>query len=287
MSKPKKSKRIKRKLLYKYRLVVLNEDTFEEQFALRLNRLNIFVGVGISTILIIAFTTVLIAFTPLREYIPGYASTKLRKQATSLAYKTDSLQIALDQKNRYLESIRRVLAGEVSPLDFEEENLDTVNQIVADTVNFNASETDSLLRKEVAEEERFNVQKQLDSKVEFSLFSPLKGEISENFNPQTKHYAVDVVAQENTPVKSIADGTVIFAEWSAATGYVIILEHNHGLLSVYKHNKSLTKAQGELVVAGEVIAKVGNTGELTTGPHLHFELWSNGYPVNPQEFIEF
>jgi murein DD-endopeptidase MepM/ murein hydrolase activator NlpD len=287
MSKPKKSKRIKRKLLYKYRLVVLNEDTFEEQFALRLNRLNIFVGVGISTILIIAFTTVLIAFTPLREYIPGYASTKLRKQATSLAYKTDSLQIALDQKNRYLESIRRVLAGEVSPLDFEEENLDTINQIVADTVNFNASETDSLLRKEVAEEERFNVQKQLDSKVEFSLFSPLKGEISENFNPQTKHYAVDVVAQENTPVKSIADGTVIFAEWSAATGYVIILEHNHGLLSVYKHNKSLTKAQGELVVAGEVIAKVGNTGELTTGPHLHFELWSNGYPVNPQEFIEF
>ncbi|MFD2698156.1 M23 family metallopeptidase [Mesonia sediminis] len=287
MSKPKKSKRIKRKLLYKYRLVVLNEDTFEEQFALRLNRLNIFVGVGISTILIIAFTTVLIAFTPLREYIPGYASTKLRKQATSLAYKTDSLQIALDQKNRYLESIRRVLAGEVSPLDFEEENLDTVNQIVADTVNFNASETDSLLRKEVAEEERFNVQKQLDSKVEFSLFSPLKGEISENFNPQTKHYAVDVVAQENTPVKSIADGTVIFAEWSAATGYVIILEHNHGLLSVYKHNKSLTKAQGEMVVAGEVIAKVGNTGELTTGPHLHFELWSNGYPVNPQEFIEF
>ena len=287
MSKPKKSKRIKRKLLYKYRLVVLNEDTFEEQFALRLNRLNIFVGVGISTILIIAFTTVLIAFTPLREYIPGYASTKLRKQATSLAYKTDSLQIALDQKNRYLESIRRVLAGEVSPLDFEEENLDTVNQIVADTVNFNASETDSLLRKEVAEEERFNIQKQLDSKVEFSLFSPLKGEISENFNPQTKHYAVDVVAQENTPVKSIADGTVIFAEWSAATGYVIILEHNHGLLSVYKHNKSLTKAQGEMVVAGEVIAKVGNTGELTTGPHLHFELWSNGYPVNPQEFIEF
>ncbi|TXK72567.1 M23 family metallopeptidase [Mesonia sp. HuA40] len=287
MSKPKKSKRIKKKLLYKYRLVVLNEDTFEEQFALRLNRLNIFVGVGISTILIIAFTTVLIAFTPLREYIPGYASTKLRKQATSLAYKTDSLQIALDQKNRYLESIRRVLAGEASPLDFEEETLDSVNQIVADTVNFNASETDSLLRKEVAEEERFNIQKQLDSKVEFSLFSPLKGEISESFNPQTKHYAVDVVAQENTPVKSIADGTVIFAEWSAATGYVIILEHNHGLLSVYKHNKSLTKAQGELVVAGEVIAKVGNTGELTTGPHLHFELWSNGYPVNPQEFIEF
>ena len=119
------------------------------------------------------------------------------------------------------------------------------------------------------------------------LFPPVNGSISEGYNIEDKHYAVDVVVAANTPVKATADGTIIFAEWTVETGYVIIIEHNQELISVYKHNSSITKTQGDLVKAGEVIAMSGNTGELSTGPHLHFELWSNGYPVNPTNFIDF
>ena len=119
------------------------------------------------------------------------------------------------------------------------------------------------------------------------LFPPVNGQISEPYNTEQKHYAVDIVVAKNTPVKATADGTVIFAEWTAQTGFVILIEHSYGLLSVYKHNATLTKTQGDLVRAGEVIATSGNTGDLTTGPHLHFELWSDGYAVNPTNFIDF
>ena len=115
----------------------------------------------------------------------------------------------------------------------------------------------------------------------------MKGTVSEGYNPEEKHYAVDIVTAKDAPVKATADGTVIFAEWTAETGYVIILEHKNGLISVYKHNASLAKEQGELVKAGEVIATAGNTGELSTGPHLHFEIWSEGYPIDPANFIDF
>ena len=121
----------------------------------------------------------------------------------------------------------------------------------------------------------------------FVLFAPVKGTISAPYDPKKKHYAVDIVTVKDAPVKAAADGTVIFSEWTAETGYVAILEHKNNLLSVYKHNASLTKVQGEIVKAGEVIAIVGNTGEFTTGPHLHFELWSDGYPINPTNLIDF
>jgi len=119
------------------------------------------------------------------------------------------------------------------------------------------------------------------------LFAPVKGTISEGYNPKEKHFAVDIVTVKDAPVKAAADGTVIFAEWTADTGYVVIIEHANNLISVYKHNASLSKEQGELVKAGEVVATAGNTGDLSTGPHLHFELWRDGYPINPTNFIDF
>ncbi len=125
------------------------------------------------------------------------------------------------------------------------------------------------------------------SKTEIVLFPPVGGTVTQTYDAKKKHYAVDVVAPIDTPVKAVANGTVIFSEWTADTGYVIILEHEDGLLSVYKHNGSLARFQGTVVRGGEVIASVGNTGELTTGPHLHFELWDNGNPVNPLDFIDF
>ena len=284
--KEKRSKKIKKKLLHKYRLVVLNEDTFEERFSFKLNRLNVFVFSTVFAVLLIAMTTVLIAFTPLREYIPGYSSTALKKRATDLRFKTDSLQQVLAVNEQYINSIRKVLTGDVKTVDFDKDSIIEAAQRDVSNIDLSASRQDSLLREEVAREDKYNPLIG-DSELNFVLFAPVKGSISEPYNPKAKHYAVDIVTTKDAPVKATADGTVVFAEWTAATGYVTILKHRNELISVYKHNASLTKEQGELVKAGEVIATVGDTGELTTGPHLHFELWLDGNPIDPTSIIDF
>lgn len=281
-----KNKKITKKLLHKYRLVILNEATFEERLSFKLSRLNVFVTAGIGIILLIILTTILIAFTPLREYIPGYSSVKLKHQATELIYKTDSLEQVVHRKNQYFNSIRHVLLGDSVTRQSIKDTVKTEN-ISPDSVDFAPSKADSILRKTVDQEDKYNVFNPAVAKANFKLFPPVKGRVSEPYDAKKLHYAVDIVTSENTPVKATADGTVIFAEWTAETGYVIIVEHSYGLISIYKHNSSLTKEQGELVKAGEVIAMTGNTGEYTTGPHLHFELWSDGYPLNPSEFMEF
>jgi murein DD-endopeptidase MepM/ murein hydrolase activator NlpD len=286
-ARKKKPKRLKRKLLDKYRLVILNEDTFEERISFKLTRLNVFVVVSLSAIFLVLATLMIIAFTPLREYIPGYSSTALKKQATQLTFTADSLQHVITLNNRYYESIKKVLQGEVSKVDF---NKDSIIQAVRSEINdvdFRPSYEDFLLREKVDKEDKYNLFESAKSGTNFVLFPPVNGTISEPFNLKEKHYAVDVIVAKNTPIKATADGSVIFAEWTAQTGYVIILEHSQNLLSVYKHNGSLTKTQGDLVKAGEVIAISGNTGDYTTGPHLHFELWNNGYPINPTNFIDF
>lgn len=284
--KERRSKKIKKKLLHKYRLVVLNEATFEERFSFKLNRLNVFVFSTIFTVFLIVITTILIAFTPLREYIPGYSSTALKKRAVNLTYKTDSLERALDINLQYLASIKKVLTGDVKTVDFNRDSILEAAQNDAEGIDYAQSKEDSILRELVFQEDKYNPLT-ANEEVNFVLFPPVKGTISENYNPESKHFAVDIVTIKNSPVKATADGTIIFADWTTNTGHVIILKHNNNLISVYKHNASLNKEQGDLVKAGEVIATVGNSGELTTGPHLHFELWSDGYPINPTNFIDF
>lgn len=280
-------KKFTKKLLHKYRLVILNEDTFEERLSFKLTKLNLFVAITSGAILLIALTTFIIAFTGLREYIPGYSSAKLKKQATELAYKTDSLQTALMLNNQYYESIRRVLTGDLEITELNRDTILITQPLDSEYLDLSPSRADSLLREEVALEDKYNVLQTAGSDIEFALFPPAKGPITEGYNIKTRHYAIDIVVAKNAPIKSVADGRVIFAEWSAGTGYVMIIEHNYGLLSVYKHNSSLNKEQGDFVKSGEVIAAAGSTGELTTGPHLHFELWNEGNPVNPTDYIDF
>ena len=282
----KEKKRIKKKLLDKYRLVILNEDTFEERLTIKLTRLNVFVIVSIATIFLIAATTLLIAYTPLREYIPGYSSTALKKQAIDLSFKTDSLQQVLFLNEQYYSSIKKVLQGDVSALEFNRDSIIEAAKLDPSEVDLNPIKEDSILREKVNKEDKYNLFEK-DNTRNFVLFPPVQGTISEAYNSKEKHYAVDIIVAENTPIKATADGTVIFAEWTTETGFVVIIEHANNLLSVYKHNATVTKNQGDLVKAGEVIATAGNTGELTTGPHLHFELWSDGYPINPTNFIDF
>ena len=283
----KKRKEIKKKLLHKYRLVILNESTFEEKISFKLSRLNVFVTGSLFIIGLIGFTILLIAFTPLREYIPGYSSTKLKRQAMELTYKTDSLVVALNYTNKYLDNIRKVLRGDIENNEINRDSLFAQYKLDPSTIDLTPIKEDSMLRAEVAMEDKYNL---FERNINYSgqvLFAPISGIISQAFDAENKHYAIDIVAPKDSPVMAVANGTVIFSEWTAQTGFVIILEHPDGLLSVYKHNGSLNKGQGDIVRAGEVVASVGNTGELSTGPHLHFELWSKGSPVNPQDFIDF
>jgi len=285
--KSKKEKKIARKLLHKYRLVILNEDTFEERLSFKLTRLNVFVLLAISTVFLIAATTLLIAFTPLREYIPGYSSTALKKKATILNHKTDSLEKIIAVNERYFSSIKKVLHGELSSVDFNRDSIIEAAKLDVNEIDLTPTKEDSILREKVDKEDKYNLFESATSSASFVLFPPANGTITEAYNAEERHYAVDVVVPKDTPIKATADGIVIFSEWTTKTGHVIIIEHSHGLISVYKHNASLTKKQGDLVKAGEVIAMSGNSGELTTGPHLHFELWSDGYPINPTNFIDF
>lgn len=285
VQKEKRGKRIRKKLLHKYRLVILNEETFEERFTFKLNRLNVFVFSTIFAVFLVSSTIFLIAFTHLREYIPGYSSSSMKRQVTRMIYQTDSLSQVIELNEQYLASVRNVLTGDIRTIDFNKDSI-IESAKIDPGVLAGTSRMDSLLRERVAKEDKYNPLIPTMNE-EFSFFAPVKGTISDDFNIESGHYAVDVVTTKDAPVKAIADGTVIFAEWSAQTGNVIILKHADNMISVYKHNAMLTKRQGQLVEAGEVIATVGSTGELTTGPHLHFELWRDGFPINPISLIDF
>jgi len=283
-SSQKKKKSLLQKLTYHYRVLIINDDTYDEKLSFKLNRLNVFVFTALFTFFLILLTTVLIAFTPIRTYIPGYTAPGLRKQALHLQLKTDSLQKALQLNSFYLTQLKKVLNNEISMEEFNKTY--ALKKINPDTLKLTPGKVDSMLRKEVAERERFIVNKQNNS-LSYNLIPPVKGIIVNAYNPEKKHFGVDIALKKGTPVKSIEKGRIIFSDWSAGTGNTIIVSHPHQIISIYKHNKKLLRKTGELVKQGEVIALSGNSGEQTTGPHLHFELWIKDKPVNPEDYINF
>lgn len=287
MAEDKKKKRLWiQNLLNRYRMVVINETTFEERFFVRISQFNIIVLI----ILFVTFITIgsffLVAYTPLKEFIPGYTSLSIRKEAIRNAFLLDSLSVEFQKQDRFIQSMKSALTGEI---DWEENSLLIAKDQLPELLNSDnaMTEADSLLRLEVIQEDKYNVIPNDLSNVKYLLYSPAAGPISQKYDVNKRHFAVDIALEEHAPVMAVAHGTVIFAEWTAETGHVIIIKHDYGLLSVYKHNSYLEKSQGDLVKAGEVIAKAGNTGKLSTGWHLHFELWMNGYSVDPTDFIEF
>ena len=287
MAEDKKKKRLWiQNLLNRYRMVVINETTFEERFFVRISQFNIIVLV----ILFVTFITIgsffLVAYTPLKEFIPGYTSLSIRKEAIRNTFLLDSLSVEFQKQDRFIQSMKSALTGEI---DWEENSLLIAKDQLPELLNSDnaMTEADSLLRLEVIQEDKYNVIPNDLSNVKYLLYSPAAGPISQKYDVNKRHFAVDIALEEHAPVMAVAHGTVIFAEWTAETGHVIIIKHDYGLLTVYKHNSYLEKSQGDLVKAGEVIAKAGNTGKLSTGWHLHFELWVNGYSVDPTDFIEF
>ena len=288
MTKEAKKKLIDR-LKSRYRLVIMNDETLEEKAALNLRPLNVFVGLGISIILLITITTFIIAFTGLREYIPGYADLKTQRRVYNLVLKADSMDQALKARDRYIENIRNVISGNVSSGDTgkvktTEAKFDTIHKLYK-------SPQDSELRKMIESQDRFSLSEGYSSMANsinsFVFFPPVKGTITSRFDPVQKHFGVDVVAGTNEPIKATLDGTVVIANFTSETGYVIGIQHSNNLFSLYKHNSALLKKVGDFVKAGEVIAIIGNTGEFSQGPHLHFELWLNGTAINPQKYTTF
>jgi len=236
-------------------------------------------------VLIIGVTTSLIAFTSLKEYIPGYDSTELRTKAVKNLETLDSLTQVIYSNQGFINSIGGVITGETQKEEIIIEEIDV--EKVFNNKNLKTNKEDSILRKIVEKEDKFNALDSGIKKVDFVLFSPVVGKVTSGFDFGTKHFGIDVALPLKTPVKAVAGGTVVFAEWTVQTGFVIILEHTFGLTSIYKHNDSGIIKQGDLIEPGQVIAFSGNTGELTSGPHLHFELWREGNPINPLDYINF
>lgn len=290
MSQANKNKSFFSKLRDKYRLVVFNDSTFEELLTFRLSRLNVFTVTGIFSIVLIGLVILLIAFTQLRELIPGYPDGKMRRTIMKNAMMVDSLKSELDKRDRFFQSFRNVISGN----DFENEQpmeADSVVDSQYQKLSFSKSEEDSVFRQAVEEDEKYNLSVVDAPKVTsisgIHFFPPVRGVVTNHFDGRSQHYGTDVVAARNERISAVLSGTVIFSEWTLNTGYVIQIQHNNNLVSVYKHNSELLKRCGQQVKAGEAIALLGNSGELTSGPHLHFELWHNGKPLNPENYIKF
>ena len=286
--KDRKKRTFLKKLITPYRMVIINEETFEERIQFKISKLSVLMLSLLSFSAIAGLVYASIAYTSLKEYIPGYDSTELRKQAIQNLFVTDSLITLYNQNLQYLNAIRAVLNEDISFEDPErmDQSLQVENQDAPEFIS--SIPEDSLLRAFVSQQDKYNPDLSSSNvTLETLLLPPAIGPISQGFNTEESHFAVDIVLEANTPIKSIADGRVVFAEWTAQTGYVIIIEHSQGILSVYKHNAALSKEQGDVVQGGEVIALAGNTGELTTGFHLHFELWVEGYPMDPKNFFNF
>ncbi|MBN1990605.1 MAG: M23 family metallopeptidase [Bacteroidales bacterium] len=284
-----KKKRYISKLKSKYRLSIYNDQTFEEVWVMRLSRLNVIALFGGTALFIIAMVTILIAFTPIREFIPGYPDGNTRRTIVHNALRADSLERQIAQWDIYLKHLKVVING--GELQQFGEVKDTVAR--NKDIKFTRSAEDSLLRAQIEEEELYNLSVFEDKRGGGSDFSsklfiaPVKGVVTNSFDEKQGHFGTDLVASPNEVVVAVADGVVTLSSWTLDTGFVIQLQHDGNLLSVYKHNSKLLKKQGARVKAGEAIAIIGNSGELSTGPHLHFEMWYNGTPVNSEKYIVF
>jgi murein DD-endopeptidase MepM/ murein hydrolase activator NlpD len=274
----------------KYRFSVINDTTFEEIWRIRLTQYNAFLLITFLALFIIGATTSLIAFTNLREFIPGYPDVTMRRNILMSAIRLDSLDRELALRDKYFANLNAIISGK-KPTDIYSAQNKTRNY---GNISFKNTPEDSALRVQVENAERFNLTlgpsspESVTSLAGLHFFPPIKGIISGRFDPRRKHFGTDIVTKPKSPVSAVLDGTVIFTGWTMETGYVIEVQHSNNIVSVYKHNASLLKETGDLVRAGEPISIVGDSGELyTSGPHLHFEVWYKGSPLDPEKHILF
>ena len=239
----------------KFKIVIIHPDTYEEKGGFNMSKMKITNMIIIYSLILIALTTCLIFFTSLRELIPGYTDATLDRRVYNMEHRADSIEEVFRQKDQYIENLKRIISDE--NMEFDSIGMPSVT----------SSNTISL--------------------VDQLFFVPINGLVTNHFNADKNHYGVDVVAQADAVIKATADGTVVFADWSYEGGYVIGIQHHSNILSVYKHNATIMCREGDMVKAGDAIAVLGGGGSTSTGPHLHFELWFKGTPLNPEDYISF
>lgn len=293
--KKKEDKKWYQKLRTTYRLVFLNETTFEERFTFRLTRMHVIIMLLSLGIIFIFLTFFVIAYTPLKMYIPGYPDGQQRQELYQMNKTIDSLMQDMQKKNAYFANLKRIIEDKALPANKTPQA--TIPAKHYDTISDHISKQDSSFRAAFENQARFNLYfPNAEPTNLFSgnaliqnqnFFTPMNGILTAKFSPLEKHYGVDIVAAHNEAIKSVLDGTVVAASWTLETGYVIMIQHSGNLISVYKHCATLLKQEGDVVKAGEPIAIAGNSGEDSSGPHLHFELWYNGNPGNPTHYIDF
>lgn len=271
---------------FKYKLTIINENTLEEVVGIHVSKLN-----GLSVLLsactvIFLIAAAIIAFTPLRNYLPGYMNSEVRSQIVANALRADSLQAALERQSRYVMNIQDILSGQVKADTVQ--SIDSLTNLRAEKL-MERSKKEEEFRKQYEEQERYNLTAVTDVRDAAGLifYRPLRGVMSAGFNPEKRHFGIDLTASPNESILAALDGTVIMAAYTAEWGYVIQIQHPQNFISVYKHCGSLMKREGEQVKGGEVIALVGKSTEDGDQPHLHFELWHRGNPTNPEKYVVF
>jgi len=272
----------------KYRLVILNDSTFGEKFSLRLSPLSLIISVSAITITLTIIVISLVAFTPLREYIPGYGTVAERRQILKLGQRADSIEQVLSARHSYMNNLLNVLNEKLETKP-EKPVKDTTGKY--SKINTAPSSDDIDFRKDYENNKNASVASISNPKLkgisDLVFFTPVKGVILSSYNLSEDHFGIDIVTKEDEIVKSTLDGTVVFTGFSSSDGYVIHIQHTNNVTSIYKHNAEILKKTGDRIKSGEPIAIVGNTGEKSKGPHLHFELWYNGIPINPQDCVAF
>ena len=275
-------------LKQRLRFVLFEDESHKELKSITLTRFQVLTRILSFLFLFFFLVATLITLSPLREYIPGYSPPHLSEEFVRIPLRVDQLLYDVQLRDQKLKILEKVLNGE----PFEDSAYaDSSRNVLVRQEKLKASKNDSMFREAIEREGQFDVFfETIERPTELfniAFYAPLKGLISDSFNPQNKHFGVDVLASENEAIKASLGGTVIFSDWTSETGYSIAVQHDNNIISFYKHNSVLLKKTGELVKAGDVIAIIGNSGEFSSGPHLHFEMWHNGKAIDPEQHILF
>ncbi len=278
-------------LTNRYLLIIRNEENFAEKKTLSFNYARLILLMTLGFLISLALAVYLVTSVLEQWLDPRHAQMMANRQVLNLSMSVDSLEMEVRQKDQYIQNIRRILGGESEELEELAVISDDSRQFNGEDINLTRVDPiDSQFRAEYEQGDLgliSIVDEGNDELREIFLFTPVEGIISGGFDPKSDHFGVDIVTKENEPIKSVADGVVIFSGWTLDGGYIIGIQHRGNLISVYKHNSEILKNVGNFVSSGEIIAIIGNTGELTSGPHLHLELWHKGNAVNPEDYISF
>lgn len=276
-----------KRVRFKYKLSFINENTLEEVWSFRLSLFSTFVTLTVYAISLITITALIIIMTPIRNYLPGYLDVEVRKEIMENALRADSLERMIQIQDLYLRNVTQIMSGEI-----ELDSIRRIDSLAQTDVDYQIprSEAEQAYVKDFEQDEKYNLTV-LDVNAShsntFFFYKPVNGMVSSRYQADIRHFGIDIAAKPNESVLATLDGTVVYAGYDPNEGNVIQLQHKNGFISIYKHNETLLKEPGQSVVAGEAIALVGNSGVLSTGPHLHFELWLEGKPVNPEDYIVF